>query len=462
MELKRYPMYYGGVKQVYPNVAPGSPVFSKSVVVGNMIILSGAAGRTLETGDVPSDVFEEQMLVCLDKIKLALEEAGSSLENLVKTFVLLRDREHCSRMWKTQLEYYQKHAPFLVDEPPASTVIQVASLAKSHYLVEIDAVAVVKRDAPGWEVRKHPLYSGGLKQVYPNIEPGMPFLSESVEVGNLLFLSAVTGELADTGKVPSDVLEDQITVAHGKLRTALEKAGSSTSNIIKTFHFLTRMDLPSPAGVKDERVAYSPATGRMWKAELEYYERHAPFLLEEPPASTFMQVSSPDHPDSLIGIDVVGVVSRDRPGWELKKYPLYYGQRGFPRHLGDVKMYYSSSVVVGSLIFLSGKAGISPYSGRIESDVFEEQMVLALDRLRLSLEEAGSSMNNLIKTVMLLRDLEDYPQMRKTELEYYQQHAPLLLQEPPASTFIQTRSLATPRFLIEIDAIGYLGGNTKH
>ena len=74
------------------------------------------------------------------------------------------------------------------------------------------------------------------------------------------------------------------------------------------------------------------------------------------------------------------------------------------------------------------------------------------------MEAAGSSMNNLVKTLMLLRNLEDYPRMRKTELEYYQKHAPRLVDEPPASTFIQPLSLATPRFLVEIDAIGFIPG----
>ena len=61
--LRKYPMYYGGVKQVYPNIKPGMPFFSKSAVAGNLIILSGSAGRTLETGDVPSGIFEEQLLI---------------------------------------------------------------------------------------------------------------------------------------------------------------------------------------------------------------------------------------------------------------------------------------------------------------------------------------------------------------------------------------------------------------
>ena len=78
-EVKKWPMYYGGVKQVYPNIKPGVGFFSKAVTVGSLIFLAGFAGRTLETGDVPSDDFKEQMLVCLDKVKGALREVGGLL-----------------------------------------------------------------------------------------------------------------------------------------------------------------------------------------------------------------------------------------------------------------------------------------------------------------------------------------------------------------------------------------------
>ena len=72
------------------------------------------------------------------------------------------------------------------------------------------------------------------------------------------------------------------------------------------------------------------------------------------------------------------------------------------------------------------------------------------------MEEAGSSMNNIVKILMLLKNLEDYPRMRKTELEYYQKHAPRLVDEPPASTFMQPASLAKPEFLVEVDVIAVL------
>jgi 2-iminobutanoate/2-iminopropanoate deaminase len=85
--------------------------------------------------------------------------------------------------------------------------------------------------------------------------------------------------------------------------------------------------------------------------------------------------------------------------------------------------------------------------------VFEEQMIIALDKVRRCMEEAGSSMNNVIKTLMMLKNLEDYPRMRRTELEYYQKYAPLLVEDPPASTFMQV-GLAKPEFLVEIDVVG--------
>jgi len=65
-------------------------------------------------------------------------------------------------------------------------------------------------------------------------------------------------------------------------------------------------------------------------------------------------------------------------------------------------------------------------------------------------------MNNLVKTIILLKNLEDYPLMRRTELEYYQRYAPFLVENPPASTVAVVVSLARPEFLVEIDAVGYI------
>lgn len=140
-----YPFYIAGVKQVYPNVHPGTPKYASAVVVDNLVFLSGMTAQDTKTGACLTDTIADQMIVCLDKVKAALEEVGSSMENIVKTLILLKDVKYYQIMRKTELEYYQKHAPRLVDEPPASTFMQPAALARPEFLVELDVIAVVSR-----------------------------------------------------------------------------------------------------------------------------------------------------------------------------------------------------------------------------------------------------------------------------------------------------------------------------
>jgi 2-iminobutanoate/2-iminopropanoate deaminase len=134
MKKKTYPLYYAGQKQK----------FARSVVVGDLVFLSGMSGRTMETGDVSSDDVREQMLVALDKVRAALSEAGSSMDHIVKTTIYLKDVKDYDLMRTTEHAYYQEYAPGLIEEPPASTFIMPASLARSSMLVEIDVIACLK------------------------------------------------------------------------------------------------------------------------------------------------------------------------------------------------------------------------------------------------------------------------------------------------------------------------------
>jgi 2-iminobutanoate/2-iminopropanoate deaminase len=134
MKKKTYPLVYAGQKQR----------FAKSVVVGDLVFMSGMSGRTVETGLPESNDVKEQMLVALDKIRTGLEEAGSSMEHIVKTTIMLKRLEDYAVMRATEREYYQEYAPGLVEEPPASTFLQPASLARPDMLIEIDVVACLK------------------------------------------------------------------------------------------------------------------------------------------------------------------------------------------------------------------------------------------------------------------------------------------------------------------------------
>ena len=95
-------------------------------------------------------------------------------------------------------------------------------------------------------------------------------------------------------------------------------------------------------------------------------------------------------------------------------------------------------------------------TGDVSSDKLVDQMTVALDKIRGALAEAGTSMENLVKTTILLKRLEDYPLMRQTEREYWQKYAPGLLEDPPASTFMQPNSLSQPNMLVEFDVVAMI------
>jgi 2-iminobutanoate/2-iminopropanoate deaminase len=145
-EVTYHPFCIGGVEQTYPNVHPGTPKYAAAMVVGNLVFVSGMTAQDTETGACLTATVKDQVNMCLDKARKVLEDVGSSMENIVKTLILLKDVKDYQLMRAAELAYYQKHAPRLVREPPASTFLQPASLARPEFLVEFDIVAVVRRD----------------------------------------------------------------------------------------------------------------------------------------------------------------------------------------------------------------------------------------------------------------------------------------------------------------------------
>ena len=115
--------------------------FARSVVLGDIVFLSGSSGRTIETGEVSSDDVREQVRVALDKARGALEEAGSSMGNICKVTIFLKNMSDYEAVKQAEWDYWTQYAPELTEDPPASTAVQVVSLSKPNMLVEFDIVA---------------------------------------------------------------------------------------------------------------------------------------------------------------------------------------------------------------------------------------------------------------------------------------------------------------------------------
>jgi 2-iminobutanoate/2-iminopropanoate deaminase len=114
-----------------------SPVgpYSPGITAGNLVFVSGQAGRDPATGEIAEDV-EAQTEQTLKNIAAILEAAGSDLSHVIRCGVFLIDIGDFQKMNGVYARVFGGHRP-------ARTTVQVAALPEPGLLVEIDAVALV-------------------------------------------------------------------------------------------------------------------------------------------------------------------------------------------------------------------------------------------------------------------------------------------------------------------------------
>ena len=105
---------------------------------------------------------------------------------------------------------------------------------------------------------------------------------------------------------------------------------------------------------------------------------------------------------------------------------------------------YSQGVKVGNLIFTSGQIPMNPQSGELIADI-EGATKQSLDNVKAIIESAGSSMDKIVKTVVFLRDINDYAAMNAVYATYFPGN-------PPARSAVQVARLPKDA-VIEIEAI---------
>jgi len=112
--------------------------YSQAIRVGNLVFTAGQIPLDPATGQLVHGAITEQTTRVLESLKAILEEAGSSLEKVVKTTVFLKDMNDFAAM-NTVYDFYlgANGAP-----PPARSTVEVARLPKD-VRVEIEAVAEV-------------------------------------------------------------------------------------------------------------------------------------------------------------------------------------------------------------------------------------------------------------------------------------------------------------------------------
>ena len=123
-------------KVTIPNVAEAAPgLWSNCLRAGDMLFIAGQVARPLEGGKtmVGSNEYEQTKQIFL-RIKSICEGAGGSLDDIVKMTIFMVDIKNNTEVWRARREFF-------TGDFPASTLVEVRSLAGPETLVEIETVA---------------------------------------------------------------------------------------------------------------------------------------------------------------------------------------------------------------------------------------------------------------------------------------------------------------------------------
>ena len=108
---------------------------------------------------------------------------------------------------------------------------------------------------------------------------------------------------------------------------------------------------------------------------------------------------------------------------------------------------YSQAIVTGNLVFTSGQIAINPASGAVEASTIEEQTEQVCKNLKAVLTEAGSSLENVVKTTCFLSNMADFAAFNQVYGKYFT--------GKPARSCVAVKTLPK-NVLVEVEAVAVI------
>ncbi len=113
---------------------------------------------------------------------------------------------------------------------------------------------------------------------------------------------------------------------------------------------------------------------------------------------------------------------------------------------------YSQAIQLDNLIFTSGQVAIDPETGNLINGDVKIQTKRVLENLRAVLEEAGASLDTVVKTTIYLKQMDDFAVVNEIYAGYFNRSL-------PARSTIEVARLPKD-VLIEIDCIAHSAGSS--
>jgi len=110
---------------------------------------------------------------------------------------------------------------------------------------------------------------------------------------------------------------------------------------------------------------------------------------------------------------------------------------------------YSQAIRVGAFVSTAGQVGIDPAAGKLIQGGITEQTRQSLNNIKAILEEAGTSIDRVVKTTVFMADLSQFATMNAVYGEFFPAN-------PPARSTVQVAGLPLGA-LVEIEAVATVG-----
>ena len=346
------------------NLAPGDVPLSPCTRFGNLVFVASTVGVSHLTGQIGRDV-AEQTRFSLERIKYLLEQAGSSIDQVLSATCFLADANDF-------VAYNEVYREFFPAGYPARMTVTTGFM-RGDFLVEIMCTAGIA-DASN----KKEIIAG-------NLPPEDVPLSPATRFGNTVFVSGTLGVNYLTGEVGKGIAE-QTRFALNSIKHLLQEAGTSMDNVLTANCFLK---------TREDFLVFND----VWQ---EYFQADYPgrATLE----SGFMGE------EFLVEIMCTACIPDDTSQREILRFktPPARSQYG-----PGVPLPISPATRIGDIIYVSGSTGINHRTGATGEGV-AEQTRFVLDRFKQLLEDNGVSMDNVLSVTCFLADRNDFSAFRPT------------------------------------------------
>ena len=375
-------------------------LFSPSIRAGEFAFTAQDGRRA--NGELNETSAPDQALRTLENLDLALKTAGLDLGQVVSLIVYLPEYSDAAQVAQVLGEVFGKS----VESYPATTLIGVAGL-EGGCRVRMDAIATSSRDREAFRLADLSLPPGNR--------------CHGVRVGNFFFLSGVDAA-GDEGNVVSPAtIQFQATEVLGRINRILNAQGLSLSDLCRTFMFM-----PST----DYRPGYGEARKKVYKGI---------FAEDEFPPNSGIYIRD-------LGSDIL-----------LRSVAIAY--RGAKAVVASPKVRkapgsFSQSVRVGDWLLLAGQDAVG-FNREVEAEGdLAGQTEVTLQHTKDILEEAGGTLDDIVKTTVYLIAGQDRSRFAAAYTRFFNRYG--RASKMPAGLTMEVRELS-PRCLVEIDAVAYLG-----